>query len=313
VIRFCLSTILICTLILITGISYSYMVEGKKTLQLSVSEQIAYSTVKIDVEYNDGTKGSGTGFFFSFPENDEKHIPLVITNKHVIRNSKTGYIHMTLANDEGSPLDQTYKNIKIENFEKNWIFHPDDQIDLAAMPIAPLIEQADKSGIKLFYIPLNTSLIPSNEDLSQLGAVEDILMVGYPIGLWDEVNNYPIFRRGITATHPARKYNGRREFLIDAACFPGSSGSPVFLYNMGSYAGKEGGVTIGSRIKLLGILWGGPQYSPSGTLRAVEIPTGNTMVLEQYIPINLGYVVKSDAILDFKKILDDIIQKMNAP
>ena len=28
-------------------------------------------------------------------------------------------------------------------------------------------------------------------------------MVGYPIGISDEVNNLPIFRKGYTASHPA--------------------------------------------------------------------------------------------------------------
>ena len=38
---------------------------------------------------------------------------------------------------------------------------------------------------------------------SELSAVEEILMIGYPNGLWDAVNNYPLIRRGVTASHPA--------------------------------------------------------------------------------------------------------------
>jgi len=64
-------------------------------------------------------------------------------------------------------------------------------------------------------------------------------MVGYPIGLWDEKNNYPIFRKGITATHPANDYNGKSEFMIDAACFPGSSGSPVYIIDELNYVDKK--------------------------------------------------------------------------
>ena len=51
--------------------------------------------------------------------------------------------------------------------------------------------------------------------------------------LIDEVNNKPVVRKGITATDIRLDYNGRKEFLIDAACFHGSSGSPVFLRKMG--------------------------------------------------------------------------------
>lgn len=61
-------------------------------------------------------------------------------------------------------------------------------------------------------------------------------MIGYPNGLWDSQNNLPIIRRGITATSVKKDYNGKKEFLIDAAVFPGSSGSPVFIFNEGSYS-----------------------------------------------------------------------------
>ena len=40
----------------------------------------------------------------------------------------------------------------------------------------------------------------------------------------------PILRRGTTATPIALNFEGRPEFLIDAAVYPGSSGSPVFVY-----------------------------------------------------------------------------------
>jgi len=57
-------------------------------------------------------------------------------------------------------------------------------------------------------------------------------MIGYPNGLWDHVNNLPLIRRGITASHPGVDYqiegqNGPGVTVIDMACFPDSSGSPV--------------------------------------------------------------------------------------
>ena len=96
------------------------------------------------------------------------------------------------------------------------------------------------TGKRPFYINLSQGVIGSPEALSSLAPIEDITMIGYPNGLWDEVNNLPIVRRGITATSANGKYQGKTEFLIDAACFPGSSGSPVFVYNNGSYGGFGG-------------------------------------------------------------------------
>jgi hypothetical protein len=48
-------------------------------------------------------------------------------------------------------------------------------------------------------------------------------MVGYPNGLWDTANNFPLIRRGVTATHIKNNYNGKSEFVIDIACYGGSS------------------------------------------------------------------------------------------
>ena len=112
----------------------------------------------------------------------------------------------------------------------------------------------------------------------------------------------PIFRRGITATHPNLDWNGKPEFLIDAACFPGSSGSPVFLYNQVGYATKSGGMTIGpSRLKLIGILYAGPQHTISGEIKIVTIPTQNVPVAISSIPNNLGIVIKATKLEDFEE------------
>src|SRR3990167_3994894 len=112
-----------CFFNLVAEYSYSDMNGEKKTQNLTISEQLAYSTVKIDVEYNDGSRGSGTGFFFRFKENDNQIIPLIITNKHVINNANKGYIYMTLADENGNPKNKAFKKIEIKDFEKSWILH----------------------------------------------------------------------------------------------------------------------------------------------------------------------------------------------
>ena len=37
-------------------------------MKLSISEQLAYSTIRIECQYNDGSSGTGTGFFFKLLE-----------------------------------------------------------------------------------------------------------------------------------------------------------------------------------------------------------------------------------------------------
>lgn len=262
--------------------------------QLSISEQLAHSTVRIEIETAAGAKGTGTGFFYRFADQKDIHVPAIVTNKHVVEGAHRGRFHVTLADAEGNPNYGNPEVYSFEGFQSFWTPHPDPEIDLCAMPIAPLIIAAERDKKTLFFRSLDKSLIPIDSELADMTAMEDVLMVGYPNGIWDERHNMPVLRRGITATHPNLDWNGNPEFLIDAACFPGSSGSPVFLFNLGGYVTKSGGMVIGSsRIKLLGILYAGPQHTVTGEIRIVKVPTLDKPMSISSIPNNLGMVIKA--------------------
>lgn len=278
---------------------------------LSIHEQLCFSTTRIETEDINDCKYSGTGFFYHLNIND-KIVPLLITNKHVVRNMKKGIFQLTTADANGYPIYTKHHPIIFnDNFEKHWIFHPDSNVDLCVCPINPLLEQAEQLGVKLFYRTLNNRLIPTPEQIRTFDAIEEIIMIGYPNGLWDSVNNMPIIRRGITATPIGLNYEGRKEFIIDAACFPGSSGSPVLLCNVGGYTDKKGNLNWGaSRLFLLGILYAGPQLTVTGDIKVVTIPDAHQKALSiSSIPNNLGYIIKSERILDFVPIIKSLIAK----
>ncbi len=284
--------------------------DNNDKFKLSLTEQLAFSTVRIEVVHNNGNIGVGTGFFYKFELEENINVPVLITNKHVIQDSKKGTFLLTKSDNDGTPLLTEHIPIRVENFENKWIKHPKPDVDLALLPIAPIFHGLKIKGTKIFYKTFDKSVIPTEDQLKGLTAVEDILMVGYPIGLWDKVNNYPIFRQGITATHPSNDYNGKAEFMIDSACFPGSSGSPVVLYNVGNYVNKGGGTVIGSRFYFLGVLYGGPQYTATGEIKIINVPTIQEKISATLIPINLGVVIKSKRILDFKELIQNLIANM---
>jgi Trypsin-like peptidase domain len=279
---------------------------------MNAIDQLIHITVRIETSGPDGI-GSGTGFFLHLCENGEGHVPVIVTNKHVIKNAATGRFVMTQAKarDAFEPIHGQNVSIALDHFESRWLQHPDPDVDLAVMPIAPILEEAERRNTPVFFRAITSSLIATESDLKNLNAIEDILMIGYPSGLWDEKNNTPIVRKGITATPPANRFNDRPEFVIDCACFPGSSGSPILLFNASGYVDKQGNTMMGgSRVKLLGVLWGGPQYNAVGALHVVPIPTSNAeskKVALSQIPMNLGYCVRAEELRWFEEHFEEKI------
>ena len=277
---------------------------------MSPADQLGFITVRIACKTKVGEDSVGTGFFFSFPLNEKTNIPVIITNRHVIKDSILGTFQLTEADKDGMPKIGTFTNVKLDAFEGLWVHHPDQDVDLCAMPIAPLFNAAKGQGKSFFYRSFSKDLIAMPETMSELSALEEIVMVGYPVGIWDSTNNMPIFRKGITATKPGLDYEGHKEFMIDAACFPGSSGSPVLLFNVGGYTTKTGDIMLGAtRIKLLGVLYAGPQFTVEGRLEVVPVPTKTIPISLSQIPINLGLVIKAERILEFEDIFLRLAQQ----
>ncbi|MFO7551506.1 MAG: SEC-C metal-binding domain-containing protein, partial [Haliea sp.] len=115
------------------------------------------------------------------------------------------------------------------------------------------------------------------------------------------------------ATHPKLALNGKPEFLIDAACFPGSSGSPVFLANIGSFVNQSGALCAGTRIALLGILYAGPQHTATGEVKVVEVPTDTKTISVGSIPNNLGLVIHAKELFELETAIEQTTKTTQKP
>ena len=218
----------------------------------SISTQLLYTTFPIWAEMGDGSITSGTGFIFNSPvkERENTFVPLLITNCHVIQGSKKVFTEFVIKGDQGPKIGN---KIRVELNSSVFSSFSDTEKDLAAHPIAPILNGLDKNNYTVFYRSVDPSIIPSKEVVEKLSAIEEVIFIGYPSGLYDTENSFPIVRRGITATPAWNKFINKEKFLIDAGVYPGSSGSPVFIYNQGSFS-SENGVSIGTRLLFLGVL-----------------------------------------------------------
>jgi len=264
----------------------------------SIFENILFTTVRIEATSDNNSVSTGTGFIFDYTIND-KHYMFIVTNKHVITGSLKGNLSFNLSDDERPILGKVF-NINYTDFEKQWIKHPQTDIDVAIMPFGPVLNMLSEKGTDIFFRSINQDLIPSDNIIKEdIDAVEDVVFVGYPNNIYDQKNLLPVVRQGITATPFSVDFNGKPKFLIDASIFPGSSGSPVFLCNIGSYSKKGKGLHVGSRIFFLGIVASVFIKRDINNIEVIDIPTGKTPIVTTTQMIDLGIVYKSSTIKNF--------------
>lgn len=260
-----------------------------------------FSTVRL-VASNGST---GTGFFFQYSFDGNKNVPVLITNKHVVHDNEKEVVSFFLHAKNGDAPDDE----KLDStFAPEWYFHPTQ--DLCFCFVAPLFQQIKTQKQKdVFYISVTEDLIWSNAKLKELSVIEDVVMAGYPNGLWDQKNNLPLFRKGITSSHPAIDFNRSNVGAVDMACFPGSSGSPIFILNENGFTDKKGTHLGVKRLVLLGILFEGPQLNAKGELIVENTPTQQKVSSSTPMMINLGYYIKAAEILAFKPEIQKMIEK----
>ena len=268
-----------------------------------MANKLLFATIRIVARRSNGVESIGTGFFFNFKVDEERSVSTLITNNHVVKDASEGiiFLHEGIKdqNNQFQPTDRSF-SVTIADFESNWIKHPDENIDLCAMPFAPLRQLAENSGKFMITASFDESMIYNQEQLNKLTALEEVVMVGYPNGLWDDKNNFPVLRKGITASHPATNFQDKAIGVADIAAIPGSSGSPILIFNEGAFS-NGGSLIVGNRYILLGLLFAGPQMKADGSIRVVEVPTVATPIASTMIPIHLGYYIKASELLILKQ------------
>lgn len=267
------------------------------------SEQLYNCTIRLEgysnfqKESDNEIKSIGTGFFFDFEfEEDNLRIPVIVTNFHVVKDINVLLLRFKHSKD-GSPAYGRNVEILIENLQNLVIKHP--SVDLAIIPLKLMPKASFTPHIQSF----TERIIPGKRLMNEIKGIEEIFMIGYPFGLWDEFNNIPIIRKGTTATPYFLNYENEKVFLIDIPVFPGSSGSPVVLFNEGSYTtrNKPGQLIAGTRIALLGInaqeISGNESSEIYKGKQKLDIKTLNK------VRINIAKIIKAEELLTFRSIL----------
>lgn len=272
----------------------------------NIAEQLLYVTVRLQGETAKGCS-VGTGFLYM-----HRQRLFVVTNKHVVKGITKGnmVLHQSLVEDEKSKPKLGFGH-NVEFSEANFIGHPTDDIDITVMNLSEVIERLRQAGTPAYFKNIVEELRPKQEDIEKfISPVEDVVFIGYPSGIWDTKNLMPVVRKGITATPYYIQFESSPIFLIDASVFPGSSGSPVFLYYAGSYSDKTGGLYAGSKAYFLGIVARVFQRTEEGEITVKDVPTSKIPVAEVKQMIDLGIVFNDAAVVE---TMDHYLEKVGVP
>jgi len=261
-----------------------------------IAEQLISNTIKIQAykTLQSNSSSSGTGFFMNMKVNNDL-IPVIVTNMHVIKGFVRGVIKFNLTLNN-KPDYGKIVTVNLSNFELLWIKHPNE--DLAILPLEPIKKAIFQKYKKEIYIKaFSDSDIVTKQKENIFTAIEEVFMVGYPKGFSDTINNLPIVRKGITATPLFLNYNNKNQFLLDIPIYPGSSGSPVVIYNNGVYLDKKSGaLVVGSRFYFVGIADESKEYAAKGTTSEIN---GKEIETTTWLPFGIAVAIKSYELFDF--------------
>ena len=190
-----------------------------------------------------GRQIQGTGFFYDelAPKDPntkgfywrEVEATWIVTNRHVLLPKVEGNeiipdtitFHVRRVVGQGIVWEPVI--LDVTEIKKRLKLHTDSEVDVAILRVDDLLRERMKPGnLYMTLSSVSEEDLPENKNISAEVA-DDVVIIGYPKGFYDEKNIFPIVKSGIIATRWGMNFNDMPVFLIDAKLFPGSSGSIV--------------------------------------------------------------------------------------
>jgi len=209
-----------------------------------IIEPWLYATARIENEWG----GFGTGFLVGRRVDTDKVRIFLVTNKHVLHEDpvfreRAAHImcDINLRSPEGTLIGERITlGLRSRQGRKRWKEHPDDDVDVLALDVTDPVIKFPQAAAR--YAGYERFVDEQKLDEFDITIGEEVLIIGYPLGLGVGKINRPLVRQGIIATwigdqitlptvDEMRRPKAKtvRGFLVDGGVVPGSSGSPVVL------------------------------------------------------------------------------------
>ena len=196
----------------------------------SWQEAILFNTTQIEAT-SPTECWAGTGFFIQHAGRiflvSNRH---VLDDDHTVTYTITVHRHSPAASDVFLSLNNTRYDIDYCNPFKisfdtrsGYFAHPNAGIDLACIDLTGIANPKDS-----ILVPLSLTKV-LNWAQSKLIPSQQVIFVGYPNSIKDQLYNLPVVRTGTIASMPMLDFGGEPTILLDSQIWAGSSGSPVFM------------------------------------------------------------------------------------
>jgi hypothetical protein len=175
-------------------------------------------------------EATATGFLYGFLVRETNEAStysiFLVTCRHVLSGTKHVLVRYNpLGQAQGEVV--SYPTV-FGNGRPIWVAPSDEMIDIAVMPTGA----ADLSRMGIEIAPYRSDSDGLARDrMEEQGVFEgdEVLSLGFPMGLAGEYRNAPIARHGVIASIREMFADRSNILLIDAPSFPGNSGGPAVL------------------------------------------------------------------------------------
>lgn len=191
---------------------------------------INFTTTRISILGAGNLLGTATGLFFKRQDGRE----YLVTNRHVVIDEKTSFRPDALQlrlHQNRTHLDQN-STVTVSLYDGSgaslWLEHPEYaavKCDVVAIPMCPAVLTG--SNFPLFQASSLKHFTPELTKIPEVNPFGDVVVVGYPLGFYDDYNNLPAYRKAMIASQFGIDFRDKPYFLVDANLHAGTSGSPV--------------------------------------------------------------------------------------
>ncbi len=230
----------------------------------------------------DGPRSNlGTGFIVVKPlVDDHSHgVGILITAAHVLAEMPTDSIAIIGHERTDKGWAAVPINVKIREGKDHrplWWRHPHEDVAALPLPRSPSMNRG---------LPATLLLEAGSFGGTGLRTGDELRVLGFPLGRDSEPPGFALLRSGRVSSYLGGTSQAST-FLLDFPVFPGNSGGPVFLDQIGR--GVNGGVALGHFQGIAGLV--------DKELVGTEQETGPYGVSTQPRPIGIAVVIRSSVI-----------------